>query len=98
VTGVKIFWSPQAKADLLALVDYVATDNRDAAQSLRITIFEKIGILAATPNIGRPGRVPGTRELVIESTPYIVPYRCVRERLEILRVYHTSRRWPGRFG
>ena len=49
------------------------------------------------PGIGRAGRVEGTKELVIDGTPYVVPYRTKGERIEILRVYHSSRLWPQRF-
>jgi len=54
-------------------------------------------VLLETPQIGRPGRVAGTRELVIFGTPYIVPYRIGSETLQILRVYHSSRFWPESF-
>jgi toxin ParE1/3/4 len=50
--------------------------------------------LAENPHIGRPGRVPGTREFVIDKTPYIVPYRVKDNALQILRIYHGARRWP----
>jgi toxin ParE1/3/4 len=43
---------------------------------------------------GRPGRWPGTRELIIPGTPYIVPYRVKGPVVEILRVFHGARRWP----
>jgi toxin ParE1/3/4 len=46
------------------------------------------------PHRGRPGRWPGTRELVIPRTPYIVPYRVQGDLIEILRVFHGARRWP----
>lgn len=48
------------------------------------------------PGLGRAGRVPGTRELVIPNTRYIVPYRVKDDFLQILRVYHSSRIWPRR--
>jgi toxin ParE1/3/4 len=47
--------------------------------------------------MGRPGRVPGTREFVIPRTPHIVPYRLQGESIQILRVYHGARRWPDSF-
>ena len=47
--------------------------------------------------MGRPGRIPGTRELVIPKTPFIVPYRLQRNVIQILRVYHGARRWPENF-
>jgi toxin ParE1/3/4 len=45
--------------------------------------------------MGRPGRVPGTREFVIARTPYVVPYRVRGDAIEILRVYHGARLWPA---
>ena len=95
---MKIIWSPQAKDDLFSLFNYVAADNPNAARKLKDIIIFKIEILSKTPNIGRPGRVPGTKELIIENTPYVIPYRCIDDHLEIIRVYHSARKWPVRFG
>jgi predicted transcriptional regulator len=53
-------------------------------------------ILSTQPQMGRPGRLPGTRELVLSGTPFIVPYRVKRERLELLAVFDGRRQWPGR--
>ena len=47
--------------------------------------------------MGRPGRVPGTRELVVPGTRYLVPYRVTGDTLQILRVYHGARNWPEGF-
>jgi toxin ParE1/3/4 len=52
--------------------------------------------LALYPDRGRPGRVAGTRELIVAELPFILAYRVRRRRVEILRVLHTSRRWPRR--
>ncbi len=54
-------------------------------------------LLPDNPEMGRPGRVPGTRELVIPRTPFIVPYRLVGNTIQILRVFHGTRRWPEAF-
>ena len=51
-------------------------------------------LLPENPQIGRPGRVPGTREMIIPKTPYIVPYRLQGNAIQILRIYHGARRWP----
>jgi toxin ParE1/3/4 len=51
-------------------------------------------LLAKNPEMGRPGRVPGTRELVVPKTPFIVPYRLVGNTVQILRIFHSARRWP----
>jgi toxin ParE1/3/4 len=59
-------------------------------------IVEAIETLCDHPHLGRPGRVAGTRELVIAETPYVVPYRVVDDGVEILAVIHGARRWPDR--
>jgi len=50
--------------------------------------------LATTPALGRPGRVAGTRELVVPGTPYIVPYRITGDIVQIITVLHSAQRWP----
>ncbi len=46
--------------------------------------------------MGRPGRVLGTRELVVSETPYVIPYRVRQDRLELLAVFHGRQKWPLR--
>ena len=92
-----IEWSPQAIADLAALRDYIAQDDKAAAQRTALHIVRNVEqLLSVNPNMGRAGRVPGTRELVIPRTPYIVPYRVRSNRIQVLRVYHGARKWPER--
>ena len=92
---MKIAWSPEAIEDLVSLRAYIAEDNPAAARRTVQHIVESIEqLLPDNPRIGRAGRVPGTRELVIPRTPYIVPYRFQRTTIQILRVYHAARRWP----
>ena len=91
-------WSPQAIADLVALRAYIEEDNPAAAQRIALHILRNVeSRLSNRPQMGRPGRVPGTRELVIPRTPFIVPYRLVGNTIEILRVFHGARRWPETF-
>ncbi|MFB2897343.1 type II toxin-antitoxin system RelE/ParE family toxin [Aerosakkonemataceae cyanobacterium BLCC-F50] len=47
--------------------------------------------------MGRPGRIPGTKELVVTRTPFILPYRVQGEQIEILAVIHAARQWPESF-
>jgi addiction module RelE/StbE family toxin len=94
---MRILWSPQAREDLRAIILYIAEENPYAAGSLQSRIKKQVKHLVDNPHIGRPGRVPGTRELVITTSPYIVPYRVLENRLEVLRVYHGARRWPETF-
>jgi toxin ParE1/3/4 len=92
---MKIAWSPEAIEDLISLRAYIAEDNPAAARRTVQHIVESIEqLLPDNPRIGRAGRVPGTRELVVPKSPYIVPYRLQRTTIQILRVYHAARRWP----
>jgi toxin ParE1/3/4 len=95
---MNILWSPEAVEDLNSLRAYIAQDDPSAARRVALDIMHSIEqLLPDTPQTGRPGRVPGTRELVIPKTPFIVPYRLQRNVVQILRVYHGARRWPESF-
>jgi toxin ParE1/3/4 len=91
-------WSPEAIEDLAALRAYIEQDDPASARRVALHIIHNVEILLpANPEIGRAGRVPGTRELVIPRTPFIVPYRLQGRTIQILRVFHGARRWPERF-
>ncbi|MBP8310201.1 MAG: type II toxin-antitoxin system RelE/ParE family toxin, partial [Burkholderiaceae bacterium] len=75
---------------------HIATDDPVSARLVVQRILEAVATLADQPALGRPGRVPGTRELVVPKTRYLVPYRVRGDAIEILRVFHTSRRLPNR--
>jgi len=94
---MKIVWTRIALEALEDIADYIAADNPRAAYRVTETIRTSVERLAEFPNIGREGRVEGTRELVITGVPYIVPYRVRESAVEILTVFHTSRRWPDSF-
>ena len=92
---MNIIWSPDAIQDLVSLRSYIAQESPRGAQRVALRILYSVErVLPNSPHMGRPGRVPGTRELIIPQTPYIVPYRVDGEILQILRVYHSARRWP----
>ena len=91
-------WSPEAIDDLAALRAFIEEDDPAAAQRIALRIVHAVEVLLPeNPQMGRPGRVPGTRELVIPPTPFIVPYRLRRNRIQVLRVFHGMRRWPDKF-
>jgi plasmid stabilization system protein ParE len=83
-----------ALADLDAEAGHIAGDNPRAAERIVDDIFAATDRLASFPAMGRPGRVLGTRELVVSNTPYIVAYRARGQVVEIIRVLHGARRWP----
>jgi len=91
---VIVRWLSDALADLRAIRAYIAEHNPEAAQRVVTHIRHATLNLAGQPDIGRMGRIPGTRELVIQPYPYIVAYRQKGNELHILAVVHTSRRWP----
>jgi plasmid stabilization system protein ParE len=76
---------------------FIASDDPAAARLVARPILEAVALLAAQPAIGRPGRVSGTRELLVPKTRYLIPYRVRRGAIEILRVFHASRRPPKRW-
>jgi toxin ParE1/3/4 len=94
---VRVRWLRAALADIDAEVDYIARDNPAAADRVADKVNRSVGQLTEYPSTGRAGRVPGTRELVISGTSYIVVYRVRDRALEILRVFHAARRWPPEF-
>ena len=89
-------WTKTALTNLIAIVEYIEKDNAVRAKSFALEIQAKTNSLVGLPGMGRPGRVIGTRELVIHPN-YIIPYRMRGEVIEILRVQHVARRWPHRF-
>jgi toxin ParE1/3/4 len=91
-------WSPEAINDLAALRIYIEQDDPIAAQRVALHIIHSIEtLLPNNPELGRPGRVPGTRELVIPKMSFIVPHRLVGNTIQILRIFHGARRWPDAF-
>jgi len=94
---VRVRWLRKALANLDAEAAYIARDNPAAAARVVMAIEEAVRNLTRFPALGRPGRVPGTRELVVPTTPYIIPYRVRNNAVEILRVFHASRKWPRKF-
>jgi toxin ParE1/3/4 len=90
-------WTALAKQDKAGQIDYIAQDNPLAAVSVGDEIELQVEMLADQPKLGRPGRVNGTRELVIVRTPYIVTYRIKGDAVQVLRVLHGAQKWPQGF-
>ena len=90
-----IRWTPAALRDLESLHGYVAEDNIPAAGATVERILSGIEALSRHPDMGRKGRLPDTRELIIP--PYIVMYRTKATALELLAIIHSARRWPDSF-
>jgi len=93
---MRIKWLRTALRNLDAEAEYIARDNPAAADRVVQKIRATVNLLAEQPALGRPGRVPNTRELVISGTPYLAPYRVRGQVIEVLRVLHAARQWPAR--
>ncbi|RAM48536.1 MAG: type II toxin-antitoxin system RelE/ParE family toxin [Hapalosiphonaceae cyanobacterium JJU2] len=91
---MKIKWLKKALRNVEQAHEYIAKDNPDAAVRVVLKISSAVSQLADSPYIGRSGRVEGTRELVIVQTPYIVIYRVKEETVQIIRVLHSSKKYP----
>ena len=93
-----IEWTEQATRQLDQARDYIALSNsEDVADRIALTIVSSVQQLTAFPMSGRAGRVPGTRELVVANTPFLVAYTIDKTRIVILAVYHGAQRWPEAF-
>jgi toxin ParE1/3/4 len=94
---VRVRWLRAAVANLITETECIARDNPGAAARVEANIKRDVEELRRFPSLGRPGRVAGTRELVIPGTPYIIPYRVRDDTIQIMRVFHAARRWPEMF-
>ena len=91
---MRLRWLRKALRNLDDEATFIAADDSAAARLVVKRVLESVAQLAEQPGLGRPGRVSGTRELVVLKTRYIVPYRVRGQTVEILRVFHTSRKLP----
>lgn len=89
-----IRWLKNASVDLDKIEAYISEDNPVAAIETVLKIIRYVNRLIEYPAMGKPGRVEGTRELVIPDLPYTIPYRVKGGTIQILRVLHQARKWP----
>lgn len=95
---MQVRWLRRALENLDDEAAYIAKDSRRIAAEFVLHMRDSAAVLAGHPNMGRPGRIAGTRELVVTRFSYILPYRVRGGTVEILRVFHTARKWPSRMG
>jgi toxin ParE1/3/4 len=91
---MRLFWTPEAADDLEKISDFLYERSPTAALDVVRRIYNTPTILKKFPNLGRPGRKTGTRELVVTSLPYIIIYEVARNAVRILRILHGAQRWP----
>lgn len=91
--SVELLWTCKALENLDQIAAYFGQDTPTRANSFVGQIKEKTELLLTFPALGRAGRVPGTRELVVHEN-YVVPYRVKGDSVQIIRVQHVARLWP----
>jgi toxin ParE1/3/4 len=95
---MKVVWTRKASRHLRAAYDYWARESSPTAADMMLErVFSAVEQLERFPGAGRPGRVSGTRELVIVPTPFLVAYRVRRGKIEIIALLHGARKWPEQF-
>jgi addiction module RelE/StbE family toxin len=88
-----LVWTRTASTDRKEISEYIAQADPVAALTLDELISEKASGLVDHPGLGRPGRVTGTRELVVHQS-YILIYDTSADLVRLLRVLHAARQWP----
>jgi plasmid stabilization system protein ParE len=90
-----VFWTRLAIDDLAAIHRFIAGNDRHAADRVQDRVTARVAQLGRHPRIGRPGRVPETRELTVSGFPYVVVYRVPdAAEVHVLRVLHSARKYP----
>lgn len=92
---MRLRWTPPARDHLAKIHAYIAKDNPAAARRVIGQVRKDADLLRDNPGMGRPGRIEGTRELVVSRFPYIIVYRAsVPDEVHIAAVIHSARLWP----
>ncbi len=94
---MEIKWLRKAIANLEAEFRYIAEDDPQSAERFVNEVWRLTQLLKEQPAMGREGRVPETRELILHNYPYIMPYRVRNKTIQILRVFHTHRKLPRKW-
>lgn len=94
---MRIRYTKLALTDLEEAAAFIRADDPAAARAVITRLRDAIDRLAAYPDMGRAGRVAGTRELIVAGTPFIVAYRIAERTIDVLAIVHAARRWPSSF-
>jgi len=92
---MEVRWTPEAYRDLRTIHEYIEAANPEAAVEVVARLRTSIMALEEHPQMGRVGRIPGSRELAV--SPYVVAYVLTRNAIEILAIIHGAKRWPESF-
>ena len=95
---MRVRWTTDAADDLERICDYIAESRPEAARRVAQTVVERIGTLESFPNLGRSGRVHGTREIAFPPLPFVAVYEVfqAQDEVRVLRLLHGAQQWPRR--
>ena len=91
---MRIEWTSFALANASEIYEYIRKDNASAAVRVLRNIRGATEVLRKQPLLGRPGRILGSRELIVTGLPYVILYQVKDDRVEVLSVLHGKQRWP----
>ena len=91
---MRVRWTGPATQDLTRIVEYIRKDSSPNALRVARTIYAGVASLRTMPERGRIGEAPNTRELVFSPLPYVAVYEIVHDQVQVLRIRHTSQKWP----
>lgn len=91
---MKVVWSRRAMKHLVSLREFIAKDSEQNAAVAAKRMLASIELLRKQPEMGKPGRILGTREFIVPDTPYMIPYRVREGRLELIAVFHGRQQGP----
>lgn len=91
---MKVIWSKPGAKDLVQIRSFIAENNPLAAANVAKAILAAAERLRRFPSMGRAGRLPDTRELIVPRTPFIILYTVRKRTVEIVAVLHAARKWP----
>ncbi|HHQ6566194.1 type II toxin-antitoxin system RelE/ParE family toxin [Serratia fonticola] len=91
---MKIKWLRKAATNFDDEYEWLYQEDPQVATKFAKEVVRSVNLLVTQPALGRPGRVMGTREIVMQTFPYLIPYRIKNKEIHILRVFHTRRRPP----
>ena len=90
---MKVRWTPEAQQDRLNIWDYIAEENPPAAARMDALFSAAAASLAEYPELGKPGHISGTRELIPHEN-YRLVYEIEQDVVWVLVLVHVSRQWP----
>ena len=95
MAGLKLVFTLRALNNLSEIVEYYEQKQNGLGTRFAAYHKQQTEILLTMPNVGRPGKVFGTREFVLQEFPYIAVYRVRKNYVQILLIYHQARKYPS---